>query len=120
MTARMRSHFAPARLTFGVIAATAAILPGYSGTKAIRVGWSQHALLPGPNSGWSEAATAGAVQRKLVGPISMHGQMVTDVWLGDPADPPLESAHDYRKASVFVAISGTFAALLGWLTLQMR
>jgi adenosylcobinamide-phosphate synthase len=107
-------NFVPARLTFCLVAATAAVLPGYSGMKAIRVGWSQHGLLPGPNAGWSEAATAGALQRKLVGPIRVHGQAVTDVWLGDPADPPLETDRDYRRASAFVTVSGVLAALLAW------
>jgi adenosylcobinamide-phosphate synthase len=113
-------NFVPARLSYGLLTATAAVLPGYSGRKAMRVGWSQHAILPGPNSGWSEATTAGAVQRKLVGPIWIHGQPVTDVWLGDPADPPLETAGDYRRASAFVAVVGLMAALLAWMVLRVR
>ena len=73
------------------MAAVAAVLPGYSGRKALRVGIDQHALLPGPNAGWSEAAVAGAIGRRLVGPIWLNGQLVTDRWLGDAADPPLET-----------------------------
>ena len=111
-------NFVPARLTFCLVAATAAVMPGYSARKAMRVGWSQHAILPGPNSGWSEAAFAGALQRRLVGPIWMHGQAVTDVWLGDPADPPLETDRDYRRASVFVTVTGIVAAIAGWVVLQ--
>ncbi|MEO8256272.1 MAG: adenosylcobinamide-phosphate synthase CbiB [Acidobacteriota bacterium] len=110
-------NFLPARLTFGLVAATAAVLPGCSARKALRVGWSQHAILPGPNSGWSEATCAGALQRKLVGPIWMHGRLVTDVWLGDPADPPLETAGDYRRASVFILVTGLAAAAAGWVVL---
>ena len=52
------------------------------------VGWRQHAIVPGPNSGWSEAATAGALERRLIGPIWAGGQLVTDIWLGDADDPP--------------------------------
>jgi adenosylcobinamide-phosphate synthase len=111
-------NFVPARLTFGLVAATAAVMPGYSARKAMRVGWSQHAILPGPTAGWSEATFAGALQRKLVGPIWMHGQAVTDLWLGDPADPPLETDRDYRRASVFVLVNGIVAALAGWVVLQ--
>jgi adenosylcobinamide-phosphate synthase len=113
-------NFLPARLTFCLLTATAAVMPGYSGRKAIRVGWSQRAILPGPNAGWSEATTAGAVQRKLVGPIWIHGQPVTDVWLGDPADPPLETDRDYRRASVFVTVSGIVAAFVAWVVLLFR
>ena len=105
----------PARLTFALIAITAAVVPGYSGRSAIRVGLGQHALLPGPNSGWSEAATAGALQRRLVGPIWMSGRTVTTAWLGDPADPPLATAGDYRRASALVALNGVLAAIAAWL-----
>ena len=76
-------NYLPARMTWLVIAALAALLPGYSGRKAWRVGLRQHRLLLGPNSGWSEAATAGALQRRIVGPIWLKGVQVTDLWIGD-------------------------------------
>jgi len=103
-------NFVPARLTWLLVALIAAVLPGYSGRKALRVGMEQHALLPGPNAGWSEAAVAGALGRRLVGPIWLKGQLVTEQWLGDPADPPLATAADYHRASRLVAISGITAA----------
>jgi adenosylcobinamide-phosphate synthase len=103
-------NFVPARATWLLVAAVAAVLLGFSGRKALRVGIDQHALLPGPNAGWSEAAVAGAIGRRLVGPIWLNGQLVTDRWLGDAADPPLETADDYRRASRFIAISGISAA----------
>jgi adenosylcobinamide-phosphate synthase len=105
-------NFVPARLAFVLLAATAMVVPRASTSKAWRVGWSQHALLPGPNSGWSEAATAGAIQRRLVGPIWRNGSLVTDLWLGDPVDPPLATAPDYAYASRFIATNGIiFAAI---------
>ena len=107
----------PARLTFLLVSVTATLLPGYSGRKAVRVGLGQHSLLPGPNSGWSEAATAGALERRLVGPIWMHGHLVTDAWLGDPSDPPLETAGDYWRASALVALNGILAAVVAWVVL---
>ena len=97
-------------MTWLLVAAVAAVLPGYSARKALRVGIEQHALLPGPNAGWSEAAVAGAIGRRLVGPIWLNGRLVTDRWLGDPADPPLETPDDYEQASRFIAISGISAA----------
>ena len=110
-------NFVPARVTWLLIAAVAAVLPAYSGRKALRVGIEQHALLPGPNAGWSEAAVAGAIGRRLVGPIWLKGQLVTDRWLGDPADPPLATAADYRKASRLVAITGISGAAAAITTL---
>jgi adenosylcobinamide-phosphate synthase len=103
-------NFVPARVTWLLVAAVAAVLPAYSGRKALRVGLAQHALLPGPNAGWSEAAVAGALERRLVGPIWLNGQLVTDRWLGDPADPPLEDAREYGRAGRLVAITGITAA----------
>ncbi len=56
-------NWVPARLTWLLLSAVASALPGYSGRKSMRVGWRQHAIVPGPNSGWSEAAAAGAIER---------------------------------------------------------
>src|SRR5262249_43439768 len=72
-------NYVPARLTYVLVAIAAAIVPACSIRKALRVGWTQHALLPSPNSGWSEAAVAGAIQRRLVGPIWRDGVLVTDL-----------------------------------------
>jgi len=103
-------NFVPARVTWLLVAAVAAVLPAYSGRKALRVGLEQHALLPGPNAGWSEAAVAGALERRLVGPIWLNGQLVTERWVGDLSDPPLQTAGDYERASRLVAMSGITAA----------
>ena len=40
-------------------AAVAAVLPGCSAGKALRIGLRQHSIIPGPNAGWSEASLAG-------------------------------------------------------------
>ena len=109
-------NWIPARLTGLLLAAAALVVPGCSARKALAVGWRQHAVVPGPNSGWSEAATAGAIQRRLVGPIVMGGVQVTDVWLGDPADPPAgEQAGDLPRAMRLTVIAGIAAALLAGL-----
>ena len=110
-------NFVPARATWLLLGAVALVLPGCSGRKAWRVGLAQHALLPGPNSGWSEAATAGAVERRLVGPIWMEGRLVTETWIGDRDDPPLATAADYRVASRLVAVAGVVGTLLACLAL---
>ncbi len=119
-------NFIPARLTWILISAMAIFVPGCSAAKAFWVGWKQHGILPGPNSGWSEAATAGGIQRKLIGPIWMGGSLVTDVWVGDADDPAAgEDSTDVWRASVLVCATGlVFAAMavgivgmwLGWRT----
>jgi adenosylcobinamide-phosphate synthase len=105
-------NYLPARLTWLIVAAVALVTPGASATKALDVGRNQHALLPGPNSGWSEAAVAGAVQRRLVGPIWMGGRLVTEAWLGDPADPPLSTHEEVVLSIRLVTTAGLLAATL--------
>ena len=111
-------NFLPARMTWLLISLIAFVMPGMSGRKAWRVGLEQHAILLGPNSGWSEAATAGAIQRRIVGPIWLRGTMVTDVWIGDPGDPPLSAAEDVRRAMVLTISAGlavaSLAAAIAW------
>ena len=106
-------NFIPARLTWFLISVVAAFVPGCSAAKALRVGCRQHAILPGPNSGWSEAAMAGGIQRKLIGPIWNGGTLVTDVWVGDVGDPPAgEDESDVWRASVLLCATGlVFAAV---------
>jgi adenosylcobinamide-phosphate synthase len=105
-------NYVPARLTWLLLAAVAAVVPGGSPRKAFLVGLRQHAILPGPNSGWSEAATAGGIQRRLVGPIWMRGQLVTEIWLGDPADPPAGTRADLVRAVILVTATGVIAVAL--------
>ena len=100
---------APARATWLLMALAAGALPGCSGRRALATGWRQHAVLPGPNPGWSEAAMAGAIARRLVGPIGLQGQLVTEIWLGDPAAAPAGSALDYRRARSIVCAAAALA-----------
>ena len=102
----------PARLTWLLLAGVAFLLPGYSGRKALSVGWRQHALVPGPNSGWSEAAAAGAVQRRLVGPVRQDGKLVTEIWIGDEGDPEGGQAGDLRQMCVLVVVTCLVAVIL--------
>ena len=111
-------NFIPARLTWLLLAAVAAVIPRCSGRKALCVGFAQHAVLPGPNSGWSEAAAAGALQRRLVGPIWMNGTLVTDSWIGDSADPPLATSEDSRTAMQIVLTAGVVAAACACLVIE--
>lgn len=105
-------NLVPARLTYLLMAGVALLLPGYSGRKALVVGWRQHGLVPGPNSGWSEAAAAGAVQRRLVGPVWQDGQLITEVWIGDEGDAEGGLPGDLRRMCVLVVVTCSMAAML--------
>lgn len=113
-------NFIPARFTWLLLSALCVLIPKSSARKALVIGWKQHSILPGPNSGWSEAATAGAIQRRLLGPIWAKGVLVTDVWLGDPDDPPAGDDSDVLRASVVVGITGLFAASLAVVVSLLR
>lgn len=104
-------NFVPARLTWLLVAVSASAVPACSPRKALQIGWQQHALLPGPNSGWSEAAVAGAMQRRLVGPIFVNDCKVTDAWLGDPRDPPVETAGDFSRAIGLIVATATLGSV---------
>ena len=99
----------PARATWLLTALAAGALPGSSGRGALVTGWRQHAVVPGPNPGWSEAAMAGGIARRLAGPIWLRGRLVSDVWLGDPAHPPGGTAVDYRRARAVVCLAAALA-----------
>jgi adenosylcobinamide-phosphate synthase len=109
----------PARLSWLLVSAAAAFIPGCSSRDALRVGWHQHALVPGPNAGWSEAAAAGAIRRRLAGPIWNNGTLVTDVWIGDPADPPAGTADDVRRAIALVVAASLAATTIAVMALTL-
>jgi adenosylcobinamide-phosphate synthase len=113
-------NFVPARLTWLLLSVLSLVIPGCSARKALRVGWQQHATLPGPNSGWSEAATAGGIQRRLIGPIWAKGVLVTELWLGDSSDPPAGDDSDVPRAEFLVGAAGLLAAALAVILAAIR
>lgn len=102
----------PSRLVFLLIVLWGALAPGLSGRKAWRIGLSQHALLPGPNKGWSETAAAGALQVRLAGPIRSGGVLVNETWIGDPGDPEGGAPRDMaRILRLLYGVTGLFLLL---------
>jgi adenosylcobinamide-phosphate synthase len=105
-------NYVPARVTWLLVALTAVFVLGCAAIDALIVGVRQHAILPGPNSGWSEAAAAGALRRRLVGPIWLRGTLVTDIWIGRADDPPAATRADLLRAMTLMGAAGLLAALL--------
>jgi adenosylcobinamide-phosphate synthase len=105
-------NWVPARITWLLLGVVAWVLPGYSGRKALMVGWRQHAIVPGPNSGWSEATTAGALERRLIGPIWAGGRLVTDIWLGVTHDRPAGEPGDFHRAAILITATGILAVAI--------
>jgi adenosylcobinamide-phosphate synthase len=111
-------NFLPARLAWLLLGAAAIPFPGLAAAKGWRIGAAQHAVVPGPNPGWSEAAMAGLLQRRLVGPIWKNGKLVTEIWLGDPADPEAGSDEDVTSAIRVTIAAAVLATLLAIVILR--
>lgn len=105
-------HWLPARLSVPLIALAAALLrlhPGLVFPTASR--W--HGMLASPNSGWSEAACAGALRVRLIGPIRYRGELVNEAFLGEddwPAD--LDAGH-LKEALRLILVCGLLALAFG-------
>lgn len=105
-------HWLPARLSVPLIALAAAILDLHP-RLALRAARTYHAMLPSPNSGWSEAACAGALRVRLIGPIRYGGRLVTERYMGDPDWPAaLDGAH-LRQALRLILVCCLLAVAVG-------
>ena len=111
-------NYLPARLGWLLLALPAVSIRGLSAMKGWRVGLRQHAIVPGPNAGWTEATMAGLLQRRLVGPIWKNGVQINEIWLGDPSDPPAGSDADVFRALLVTILASVVMALLGILVLR--
>ncbi|NEX22415.1 cobalamin biosynthesis protein CobD [Thiorhodococcus mannitoliphagus] len=105
-------HWIPARLSVPLIA-LAAIPLRLHPLLALRAAWDDHAMLPSPNSGWSEAACAGALRVRLIGPIYSEGVLVTQCYMGHPDWPAdLDGGH-LRRALRLIGLAGVLALVAG-------
>ncbi|AFL73649.1 adenosylcobinamide-phosphate synthase CbiB [Thiocystis violascens] len=113
-------HWLPARLSVLLIATAAALLRLHPWL-ALRSPWRYRRLLPSPNSGWSEAACAGALRVRLLGPVWRDGQLINrEVFMGDPNWPADLGAEDLRRALTLIALCCLFAMVLGLVIASYR
>ena len=66
-------NYLPARLSLPLIALASLFIRKTSTPKAFIMGWKYRYAHPSPNSAWSEATFAGALDLQLSGPISYKG-----------------------------------------------
>jgi adenosylcobinamide-phosphate synthase len=111
-------NWIPARLCVALIAAFSALVPGYSARLALRVARAQHALLPGPNKGWSETAAAGALGIRIAGPIWKNGNLVNKLWIGPPEGPEGGSSRDVTRMITLAYAATALFMGLAWLWLR--
>jgi len=77
------ANFIPARISILVISVAAEILTG-QGARTFQTALTEGANHTSPNAGYSEAAFAGALGVRLVGPNYYHGRLVSKPFLGMP------------------------------------
>jgi adenosylcobinamide-phosphate synthase len=78
------------------LALAALLRAGLSAQRAFATAWRDAGKHDSPNAGWPEAAMAGALGVRLMGPRSYDGEPVAGPWLGDGRT--LVTARDIRKA----------------------
>lgn len=103
-------HWLPARLSVPLIAAAAALL-GEHWRQVPRAALAWHAVLASPNSGWSEAAAAGALRLRLAGPGWYHGERVERPWIGAWDWPAELDGADLRRALRLIGVASVMAAV---------
>lgn len=112
-------HWVPARLSVPLIAVAAMLLRLHPRC-ALRAARDYHAMLPSPNSGWSEAACAGALRVRLVGPIRYGGTLVTESYMGDSDWPADLGAADLRRALRLILVACVLALGVGLAVAPVR
>ena len=113
-------NWVPARLTWVLLSISAWVLPGYDGRMAWSIGLSKHQYMLGPNAGWGQAASAGALRVQLVGEKWKNGRLQHSAWLGHPDDssevgadfiPKLIRLNRYATLLLLVTLSLLIAVL---------
>ena len=93
-------NWLPARGSAFLIMLGARLMPGASFSRAWQtIGRDAHRHRS-PNGGWPEAAMAGALDIRLSGPRSYHGEMTDDAWIGI-GNPDLASGDIDRALRLF-------------------
>jgi adenosylcobinamide-phosphate synthase len=77
------ANWPAARLSALWLALGALVVPGASPSDALRTAWRDSSRHDSPNAGWPEAAMAGALGVRLMGPRTYDGELVDKDWMGD-------------------------------------
>ncbi len=77
------ANFIPSRITAALICLAAGLLPGFSCGRALKILFRDGRSHPSPNSGYPEAAMAGALGVRFGGPSTYAGRISQKPYIGD-------------------------------------
>ena len=109
--ARRRDELRAGGPTWLLIAALAALLPGLLRPRRPGASAAPARSPARPELGLERGGDRRRDPAAARRPDLAEGRLVTDVWIGDPADPPLETAADVGRAVLLAVASGLAAAL---------
>ncbi|MBF0203625.1 MAG: cobalamin biosynthesis protein CobD [Desulfamplus sp.] len=102
------ANFIPARISVIIISIAAAVLSLKRGKLAFKTAINEGMEHKSPNSGYPEAAFAGALQVKLGGPNYYHGTLVKKPYIGksfpDPGREKIKMACDLMLLSSLIVV----------------
>jgi adenosylcobinamide-phosphate synthase len=113
------ANYIPARLSLLLIP-LAALFTDSSPSGALRICWRDHHKHASPNSGFPEAAFAGALGVQLGGPLLRKGIPTSTPFLGDPLQP-LERKHIVKANTLLFTFTlmAAFAFDAGYFLFQV-
>lgn len=107
-------NFLPARLSLPCIALASRLDSRFHSKDSLRTGWKYRSAHESPNSAWSEAAFAGALDLRLGGQARYGTQIVDHPWIGEgtPDAGPEHISLAVRLVWLSVAVFTVFIVFL--------
>ena len=110
-------NWLPARIAGPIIACSACFVPKTSPRTAFHILFRDASKNISPNAGWTEAAMAGALKIRLLGPRKYPGQVMYSSWIGEgekEADPVdiMRAVQVYAMGCCIVASSIIVAVII--------
>ena len=105
-------NFIPARIA-GILVVIAAFILRYNWKDSFRIMLRDRKNLDSPNSGWTEAAVAGALNIQLGGPTPYFGVWRDKSFLGENVEE-LDLIHIVKLYEILYLSSVLFVALICW------
>ncbi len=108
------ANWFPARLTAGLIWLVALAWPGMSFLRSLKTTWRDADRQPSPNSGWPEAAAAGALGVRFGGVNRYRGVETVKEFLGEAVRPLTWQVYGGMRVLLYGALAIFVGVALVW------